>query len=327
MYYSHLDNTENKQELTEDIWAVTLTRVQVHAEIIMEGVEHGKYFCKLLHLTGFGSSPQIFSGIGYASGVLPSYTSNAGVRVKDLTGHAANLKYDDKSSTWYLAKEAAQKLLVSAQSEEKDEKENRASRKFSLYGRYNLINLIKEMMGFPIADNCSSWALTKLRKSGINVEVGNESFLVCYTNRYSSSSAQLKEYSINDLCEFAKNGDVDAIRINFDNDQIDVNKLTENVGFGPVEVFLGRYNPLALAVAYNRLETVRVLIEEYGADITCKVGRRKDHTILDCANRIFWFNPEGASSELKQYLLEIAKGNEQSFSTSSNAYSYSKLVR
>ena len=280
---SRLD--ENKK-ISQQQWLVTLIRQGLHAEIIIEGVDSGgKYLCKLLHLIGYGSSRELYSNIGVASGIYPGCTSKPGIEIKDLSSKAT-IRYDAKSPTWEISKAAAESMIEDTKQESKLASEHM---RFSLFGRHAFFNIIKQMMGFPTADSCITWALNKLLCSGIKVSLQGNGFNVLTNSpRYTQSIVHTQAYTINDLCQFAKTGNINAIRLNFIS-SFSVNQLTENACAGPVESYLGWYTPLALAVAYNQFSIVKILVEEYGANPMIKVGRNRDFTALDCARHNFWF--------------------------------------
>lgn len=76
-----------------------------------------------------------------------------------------------------------------------------------------------------------------------------------------------------------------------------------NATAGVAESFLGYYTPLTPATIYNQLDTVKLLIEEYGADVNQKVGRKKDFSAIDCEKHKFWFMTK-TSKKILDYLEE-----------------------
>jgi len=246
----------------------------------------------MLHMIGYGTSQELYSNVGLACGVYPGYTSKPGIEIKDLS--QKEIRFDAKSPTWPTTKYIAHYLINTTEQERNPES---SYVRFNLFGRYAFINVIKQMMGCSAADNCITWALNKLLHAGINLRAHNtgsnvlsNSVNITDSVRYTTTDITCNPYTINTLCQFAKEGNVDAIRINFKLPlPFDVDELTQNACVGPVESYLGWYTPLALAVAYNQLDIVKILIEKYKANSTIKVGRNRDFTALDCAKHDFWF--------------------------------------
>lgn len=299
---------DENREISQEQWSVTLIRQEHHAEIIIEGIDsEGTYLCKLLHLIGYGSSRKLYSNIGVAKGIYPGCTSKPGIEIKDLSSKSAII-YHAKSPTWEISKSAAESMIENTKQEAKLTSEHM---RFSLFGRHSFFNIIKQMMGFPTADSCITWALNKLLYSGIKVSVEGDGLnLFTTSSRYTQSIVDTQAYTINDLCQFAKTGNIDAIRLNFIA-SFNVNQLTENACVGPVESYLGWYTPLALAVAYNQLEVTKILINEYGADPLIKSGRNQDFTALDCARHNFWFTGK-KDARVLEYLSSLEQEIEES---------------
>ena len=232
--------------------------------------------------------------------MIHASSKSPNIKIIDLSEKA--LKFDTRSPTWLITQEKANKIL------------NRINEpfNFSIFGRHSFFNVIKQMVGLPPADSCATWAINALFHAGINIRIeGNGFNLFTITPKYATADVKLKNYDIKDLCKFAKEGNVDSIEEFLDaNPNFNVNEITKDACVGPVESYLGYYNPLSLAVAYNQLAVVKLLIVTYHADPSKKAGRREDHTALDCANRKFWFvekTPE-QKKEMVDFLEKFAVG-------------------
>lgn len=286
-------------QVDEEHWAVTLGSEDVHAVLFIEGVEKGAYFVKKLHLTGFGSSARSYYGVGIASGITPSMTSVAGVKVVDLTKKELRFN-ENRTRTWTLPRATAENMIAKAQLQEIEQPPL-----FSLYGRHAFFNIVDQMMGYPPADNCASWAINLLLEHGIKIKTAGNGFnIVTHTHSHTHRDVEESAYTINDLCQFAKEGNIEAIRRNFPRNY-NVNRLAQFACAGPVESYLGLYTPLALAAAYGKTEVVNLLLTEYNADANLLVGRGNDLTVLDCAVKEFWLvtKDKPANLAIKNHLI------------------------
>jgi|GEM_PF-3630686 len=305
-----LDKVKN---VSSDNWAITLIRQKLHSgvscydnkhvKILYEGFDNGKYFVKIVHLVARSSVPS-------ANGLIRSkdYIDEKDVTEKVLAGKA--IEYAGKTPTYVVPRHDAELMLRRIESTKND-------RTFDLLGRHSVFNAPARYCGI-MKDNCFTWAMDKIYHAGIK--------LPSYTNLgvsslYSDSIDDIHEnvvtvpYDVADLCKLAKLGANETIMRRFPIGSINVNQLVDfSHPEGPVEVFLGHYTPLALAIAYNHFDTVKLLCESYHADLHLLSGRGRDFTALDCANKNWWganyrrgfFNffsgrPDG---KIKHYLIQ-----------------------
>lgn len=97
-------------------------------------------------------------------------------------------------------------------------------------------------------------------------------------------SAKQQRPIIQKLCEAAKKGNNNKIISLMNSYQcLSVNQTVSDATFGLSECFLGVYSPLMLAVINKKFDTVKLLIETYGADPNLLNGRCLDLTALDYA--------------------------------------------
>lgn len=175
---------------------------------------------------------------------------------------------------------------------------------FDLLGRHSFFNMTSRFLGCG-KDSCHTYAINTVYHAGLKFPTSN-SGMVAYTDSVMlNNSVKMEPYDISDLGKLAKEGAVKLIKETFPF-STNVNQLVDfPYPEGPVEVFLGHYTPLAIAIAYNQFEVVKLLCEEYKANVNLLSGRLQDHTALDCANRDFWWAPNGkAKEEIKEYLLK-----------------------
>lgn len=297
---------------------ISLFRLNMHAELSIESIKNGKLCLQIVHLTGTGISREWPScmGVGLAKGHFYVGTcanpchSEGEIEIKEITTPwKVPEKISGNAQSWIVSKEKATLLIQEAEKKRNDEKN---PVHFTIFGHHNMFDRVKQLCGYSPGYNCISFALDVLRVAGIHINPkgGNINFWTAPWI-YTKDPLEAHPLEISDFCMFAKEGQVDAIRANFSPRigaglYLDVDTLTSGASFGPVESYLGTYNPLALAIAYGHLKTVKLLVEEYGASTDILFGRRKDITAVDCARHDFWHasvDPK-IKAEILSYLIQ-----------------------
>ncbi|MBA8667970.1 hypothetical protein H1Q59_08735 [Holosporaceae bacterium 'Namur'] len=290
---------DDKLIITSEMSIVTLFRRGLHAEIGIEYLNEDNAVCKMVHLTGRGSSSEnskisLGNGSGFSQ-FIPGVSSEGVVQILNLSNK--RVKKDGESISWEVNKEKALALLHYA--------ERNPLQKFNIYGHSNFVNRMQQLAGYEEFYSCISWACAVLNIAGINIKYDTVNLFI-YTPYLVSKSTieKTSPVDITTLCKFAKTGNTEAIIANFPPEGSNVNELTSYATSGPVETFLGTYSPLSIAVSYGQYEVVKLLIEKYHALPNQLVGRREDHTALDCAYRNFWFSgvDESAKEAVQNYL-------------------------
>ncbi|WP_039459600.1 ankyrin repeat domain-containing protein [Candidatus Jidaibacter acanthamoebae] len=293
---------DDKLIITLEIGIVTLFRRGLHAEIGIEYLNEGKAVYKMVHLTGRGSSSGDSNiSLGNGSGpsqFIPGVSSEGVVQILDLSNKP--VKKEGESISWEVSKKKALALLHYA--------ERNPLQKFNIYGHSNFVNRIQQLAGYEEFYSCVSWACAVLNIAGINIKYDAVNLFIYTPSLISKSTIEaVSPVDITTLCKFAKTGNTEAIITNFPPEGSNVNELTSYATSGPVETFLGTYSPLSIAVSYGQYEVVKLLIEKYHALPNQLIGRREDHTALDCAYKNFWFSgvKESAKEAVQNYLKSI----------------------
>jgi len=287
MYKSQLDNSK---EITANNCAVSLLTLKNHAQIALEYVQDNKLITEILDIGDRVTSKICCGNLG--CGNVTGYAGDAKVHDRFFD----KLKYEKKSAVALVNIEKAMAMKKTAL----EKKYN-----FSLFGHASVFNVLKSMCGAEPGYNCISWAIELLTISGIKIEIDGGGFNVV-TRPNSHVEKKFNPIGIKEAVRFAKDGNIDAFRANFSTD-FNVNQVVKNASAGPVESFLGKYSPLALAVSYHQYEMVKVLIQEYNANIYQKSGRKEDFDAKRCIKQNFWFarkSPEEAK-QIKALLKSL----------------------
>jgi hypothetical protein len=324
---SHPCVLDNTKYVNKKNWAITLIRApgdtgvyeNKHVQILYEGCDDsGNYFVKISHLTASSNIP---------SGNCPSQSGEEVKEIdltKKVTKNGANaIKYAGKTPTYVQDRVDVEQMLSTIDS-------TKDSCTFDLLGRHSLFNMPARYLGF-MKDNCYTWALDKLYFSGIKLP-GYNSGVVFYSDSEDSvtHSVQIQSYDIADLCKLAKKGAIELIQKKFPPSTTDINQLVDFAHpEGPVEVALGHYTPLAIAVAYNQFDTVRLLCEKYNANLNLLNGRFRNHTAMDCASKNWW----GANKTPGNFFMfgNFFNGNPdnriKTYLSDKGAMTYSDLIK
>lgn len=215
-----------------------------------------------------------------------------------------------KSDSWITSKNKYKALIDYARNK------NQIPTPYHAFGNQNWFNRVKEMLGMEASHNCITLALELFPLTGIHLgETGIKVNIYTDPNEICETDLKATNLAIQNLCYFAKHGATDAIRLNFSISRetaipgstvyVDINQVASDATVGPVESYLGKYTPLALAAAYGHLDTVKLLVDDYGADLTICSGRCHNYTALDCGNTNFWFS--GVSKETRQDITKYFK--------------------
>lgn len=308
----------NTDYVTEDKWIITLIRCgnDQHAMIAIEGRRDNEIIKYLIDLRAPGSKTPL-----YATCEVTSYLPH--IKLKGPENEYFDIKYSEKSASWIIdsnkinhmmekiAREGVTAVTELGSGEEIIKAANKSS--FNLFGRYNFFNSISGMFD-KRTHSCVTWAIEVLKFSGISLDTGLNINLFTLT----SDILKLDAHQVNifELFSFSAKGDSDSISLHYPFGGININCLQEGAHLGSVASYLGHYSPLMLAAAYGNLDTVKLLVERYNADINLLGGRSRDHTALDCAQHTHWFgiSPKAADKiEIITFLQEkgAISGKEQ----------------
>lgn len=242
---------DEKLTIAPEKGIVSLFRRGWHAEIGIEYLNEGKAVCKMVHLTGRGSSSGDSNiSLGNGSGpsqFIPGVSSEGVVQILDLSNKP--VKKEGESISWEVSKEKALALLHYA--------ERNPLQKFNIYGHSNFVNRIQQLAGYEEFYSCVSWACAVLNIAGINIKYDAVNLFIYTPSLISKSTIEaVSPVDITTLCKFVKTGNTEAIIANFPPEGSNVNELTSYATSGPVETFLGTYSPLSIAVSYGQYEVV-----------------------------------------------------------------------
>jgi len=297
----HKCELDHTKEIDKNTWAVTLIRQPTgtgilygkHTQIFYEGCKNnGKYFKKIAHLHS-------------------TFLGGTNVRICENISPENKIVYIGKTETFLVPREQIERM------DKKIHEDHRKAQKFgfNIAGKNSFTSIISKYVLNKVLHNCFTWAASKLYFfCGIDIFGANR---YAKMSKIDDSEYYVREnrkdiriataYNANDLCRFVKEGLIEEIKRFFPHG-FDVNKLVtcEHGTEGSVELFLGSYTPLSIAVSYNQLSTVRLLVEQYGANPNLLSGRKKDHTALDCAMRKWWGvrHWDKPDNEIAQYLTE-----------------------
>ncbi len=305
---------DNSNFTSKDNWVITLIRYGAsgrasgshgkdeHAMIVIEGKNERGEVVKTL--VDFGAPSSKFPSYGncdLTANAFPCTTSK--VSFRSLPAEK-EIKYFSKSDSWVVPKANAENLIKKAEGDSRATQFSRPG--FSIFGRYNFLNSLHSSIIDMPYHNCVTWSIETLKHAGIVLDARDNANLWTTTTSIQKRSAL--GVSLVDLFHFAAKGDADSIRMHFKPGSINVNILLEGAYLGSVASYLGHYSPLMLAASYGREDTVKVLVEEYGADINFLGGRFRDNTALDCAKKDHWFGEskgkKAERSSIQSYLLE-----------------------
>lgn len=299
MFLSKLDSLKN---ISESEWALTLIRQRsLHTEIILEGAEKINEtiqpFIYLIHLRAKSDTSSGCCTASCYEGAIPE--------ILNLTKQN-EIKRDNQTPTWMISKEKGGNLISMVEEEKERVLTVKESIRFAITGKYSFSQFLRNMLGSTTGVNCLTWAVEKLYFTGIKIlfiETPWYKQLITYANNsknYAKLTVPYKtesQYNLTDFCRFVKNGNSSLITSFFpphlftgESPPFDINTVTSHQTIlGPVETYLRDYNPLMIAAAYRLHNIVKLLIEEYHAKLTPLGGRKKDFTVLDCAEKKWWF--------------------------------------
>jgi hypothetical protein len=234
------------------------------------------------------------------------HAQSSRVEVLDISNK--EIRYSEKSHTWVVEKAKADLMLDAIDKEASGES---PIPPFYLLGGESILSIFSNRVrdGAP-ARNCMGWALDKLKLAGINLS-RQENCLITYTPFYTRKDNRyhLKAYGTKELCEFIRLNNADAIRRLFPVGSIDINACITNNFSGSAEFVLREYNPLIIACAYGKWEIAAMLINDYNADVTVRVGYGLTLTTfnaLECAKKqYFGLTKILKNDHGKQALIEL----------------------
>lgn len=284
--FSYSCALDSEQQVSENKSAVTLITDSggtiisrgKHVQILCEQVDNeGNYRACIYHMTGMFYLPffNVFSQCG-------EHIKCSDVTKKINMTQPPEIRYANKTKTFVLEKRDVELMI-----ERIHATSNRAT--FNILGRHSFFALPHRYIG-RMQDNCFTWAMDKIYFAGIKFPAyfskmnlfAEPSITVIENAEYS------QDYDLYDLSKFAKEGADEVIRRRFPK-STNVNCLVSApYSEGPVEFTLKEFTPLSLAIAYQRFSTVKMLVEEYNADLSIVVGMKRNYTASDCARTVWW---------------------------------------
>lgn len=262
-----------------------------HAMLIIESSHSERgHVVQLAHLVAPSDSNNLIDCTTLMDTLGTRFYHSQQSRVEVLDISDKQIRYSEKSHTWVVEKGKADLMLEAIDKEVSGES---PIPPFYLLGGESFLSIFsnKTREGVP-ARNCMGWALDKLKLAGINLS-RQENCLITYTPFYTrnDNTYHLKPYGTKELSEFIRLNNANAIRRLFPVGMIDINACIANNFSGSAEFVLRQYNPLIIACAYGKWEIAKMLINEYHADVTVKVGYGLTTTKLDplaCAKKQYF---------------------------------------
>lgn len=133
---------DDDKMVTQEMWAITLTRLKNHAQIFIEGVnEHQQYFSFIADVR--------------AKGTVETNLNNYGVNITPIVfansfNKRSNIKWDAKTPTWLVTREKIKKLSERLQQEQAS-----PSFMFDIVGKDGFLTTEN-------AHNCITWAIEQV---------------------------------------------------------------------------------------------------------------------------------------------------------------------
>jgi hypothetical protein len=119
---------------------------------------------------------------------------------------------------------------------------------------------------------------------GISQERTNKKIdIIQYLQSHNAKTGNEQRKIVQNLCKAAYRGDNTEIQSILTTNPASVNQTVSDAIFGGWASFLGVYSPLMAAVVNNKLQMVKLLVEQYHADVNLLNGRSLDYTVLDYA--------------------------------------------